>query len=80
MRQQKKKHLFEKIESGYHKYAVQELASWVNGIIEQPFYIEDSIAFIPDVACYENGILTKIYEVVHSHSINGKKLGLINDW
>lgn len=74
------KHHFKKTETGYHKFAVQSLASWVQGVIEQPFYIDGAIAFVPDVVCYENGILSKIYEIVYSHPLNGKKLGLIMDW
>jgi hypothetical protein len=71
---------FKKNETGYHKFAVQELASWINGIIEQPFYIDSSIAFISDISCYKNGVLTDIYEVVYSHPVDGKKLGMIQNW
>jgi hypothetical protein len=76
----KKKSLFERKETGYHKFAVRELASWVNGIIEQPFYIGKSVLFVPDVTCYEDGILKSLYEVTYSNPITGKKLGLIQEW
>lgn len=36
--------------------------------------------FIPDIACYKNGILTSIYEVIYSHALTGHKLGLIQYW
>ena len=74
------KHHFKKNETGYHKFAVKELASWVNGIPEQPFYIDDSILFVPDVTCYKDGVLDSLYEVVYSHPLSGKKLGLIQEW
>lgn len=80
MRQRQKSVPFEKKETGYHKYAVEELATWVQGVVEQPFYIEDKIAFVPDVACYKDGVLDSFYEVVQSHPLNGKKLGVIMDW
>lgn len=76
----KKKSRFKKKETGYHKYAVSQLAEWVNGKIEVEFYIDSAIAFVPDVSCYENGILTKLYEVVYSHPVDGKKLGMIQAW
>jgi hypothetical protein len=71
---------YKKNETGYHKFAVKEFASWVNGIIEVPFYIDGSIVFVPDVACYENGVLKSIYEIVYTHPITGKKLGIIQNW
>lgn len=80
MSQRRKSVHFEKKETGYHKYAVEELATWVQGVVEQPFYIEDKIAFVPDIVCYKDGILDSFYEVVHSHPLNGHKLGLIMDW
>lgn len=72
--------LFKKNESGYHESAVKILAGWVNGMIEIPFYIDGSIVFIPDVACFENGLLISIYEVVHSHPLSAKKYGMIQYW
>lgn len=71
---------FKKNETGYHKHAVKQLAEWVNGITEKEFYIDSEIAFVPDVTCYENDTITAMYEVVYSHPINGKKLGLIQAW
>ena len=71
---------FKKNETGYHKHAVIQLAEWVNGIIEKPFYIDSVIAFVPDVVCYENGVITTMYEVVYSHPINSKKFGMIQAW
>jgi hypothetical protein len=69
--------LFKKNETFYHKCAVETLALWVKGIIEQPFCVDGKIVFVPDVACYKNGILDCIYEVVHKHPLTGHKYGLI---
>lgn len=71
---------FKRLETGYHRWAVRELAFWVNGIIEEPFYIDGLIVFVPDVAVIRNGIITSVYEVVYKHAINGKKLGMIEYW
>lgn len=71
---------FKKHESGYHKFAVMQLAAWVNGLIEVPFYIDSDIAFVPDVVCYENGQVRTMYEVVYSHPVPGRKIGLIQMW
>jgi hypothetical protein len=71
------KHHFKKNETGYHKHAVIQLAEWVNGIVEQPFLVDGKIVFVPDVVCYDNGIVTCIYEVVHSHPLTAYKYGLI---
>ena len=79
MKEKNKSH-FKKNETGYHKHAVIELASWLNGEIEKPFYVDDKIVFVTDVTCYKNGIIDSIYEVVYSHPLNGKKLGMIQEW
>jgi hypothetical protein len=68
---------FKKNESFKHKCAVEVLAAWVNGVIEKPFYVEDKIAFVPDVSVYKNGILQCIYEVVNSHPLTALKYGMI---
>lgn len=68
---------FKKCETYYHKCAVETLSSWVNGIIEKEFILDGSILFVPDVVVYENGIIQKAYEVVHTNPIGGRKLGLI---
>lgn len=67
-------------ESFKHLMAKLVLSQWVNGIIEEPFYINGEYLFIPDVTVKEDGILTSIYEVVASHAFTGKKLGLIQEW
>jgi hypothetical protein len=72
-----KKHLFKIKETGYHKSAKQILAEWVNGLVEQPFTVDGSIVFIPDVTVYKEGVLDCIYEVVHSHPLTGHKYGMI---
>jgi hypothetical protein len=66
---------FKKNETGYHKYAVTQLAEWVGGQTEVPFYIDSEIVFVPDVVCG-----TDLYEVVYTHPVNGRKLGSIQMW
>lgn len=80
MKLKKKTLPFKKNESGYHESAKNILATWVNGMVEQPFYIDSEIAFVPDITCKKNGIIKELYEVVHSHPLNGYKLGLIQMW
>jgi len=72
-----KKPHFKQNETGYHKSAKQILASWVDGILEQPFYVEGKIVFVPDVTVYKNGVLDCIYEIVYSHPLTAHKYGLI---
>ncbi len=79
MKQRTKKRLI-KSETGYHKEAVKILARWVKGKREIPFYVENSIVFIPDVVVYINGIISCIYEVVYSHPLIGRKLAIIEYW
>jgi len=74
---EKKNRPFKDNQTGYHRSAVNILAEWVTGVKEQPFCIEGSIAFVPDVTCFKDGILDCIYEVVHSHPLDGKKLGMM---
>jgi hypothetical protein len=71
---------FKKNESGYHESAVKILASWVNGEVEKPFCFEGKMIFVPDVACYKNGVIECIYEVVHAHPLTGEKYGRIQEW
>ena len=80
MSRDKKKSPFKKHETGYHKAAVETLARWVDGVAEQPFMVDGSIVFVPDVTCYKNGVLDCIYEVVYSHPLTGKKIGMIEYW
>ena len=77
---QKKNRPFKDNQSGYHRSAVQILASWVYGTVEQPFYIDSEIAFVPDVICKEDGRVREMYEVYHTHPIGGKKLAMIQAW
>ena len=75
MSQKQKKHPFKKCETGYHKFAVMQLAEWVSGEIEKPFYIDGQIAFVPDVAKDD-----RLYEVVYSHALDGRKLAMMQYW
>jgi len=80
MSQKAKKLPFKDKQTGYHRSAVKILAEWVDGLVECPFYIEDSIAFVPDVTVRKNDIIESIYEVVYSHPVDGKKLGMMQYW
>jgi len=71
---------FKKKESGYHSAAVKILAEWLDGVIEKEFYLDGRIVFVPDVTVYKNDVLVSIYEVYHTHPLDGKKLGLIQEW
>jgi hypothetical protein len=71
---------FKDNQSGYHRSAVDILAEWVNGITEMPFIIDSEIVFVPDVTCKENDVITRLYEVVHSHYVTGRKLGMMQYW
>ena len=71
---------FKRVETGYHKSAVEILCKWVDGIPEQPFYVDNKMIFVPDVVCYKNGIIDCIYEVVYCNPLSGKKYGLIQYW
>jgi len=71
---------FKKNESGYHESAKNILSGWVNGIIEQPFTVDGSFVFVPDITVYKDGVLNCIYEVVYSHPLSAKKYGLIQYW
>jgi hypothetical protein len=75
MSRKQKSHHFKKKETGFHKFAVMQLAEWINGEIEKPFYIDGQIAFVLDVV-KDN----RLYEVVHSHPLDGHKLGLMQYW
>jgi len=80
MNREKRTHPFKVCQTGYHEFAVIRLANWLNGIIEYPFKVDNNILFISDIACFENGILNSIYEVVYSYPLTGRKLGLIEYW
>jgi hypothetical protein len=71
---------FKDNQPGYHRSAVDTLAEWVNGITEEKFYIDSEIAFVPDVVCKENNRVKEIYEVYHTHPLNGKKLAMMQAW
>ena len=79
-RKEKKSRPFKRNETGFHKHAVMELASWVNGVAELPFTVDDKIVFVPDVTVFKEGILDKIYEVVYSNPVDGKKLAMMQYW
>ena len=81
MSQREKKPLFEKGETGYHRFACMELAKWIGGVVnDEPFKVDGVFMFTPDVVTYDNNIITGLYEVVKTHPVNGKKLGRIQYW
>lgn len=74
---EKKKSPFKVNESGYHRSAKEILASWVNGKVEQKFYVDGKYVFVADVAVYKDGKLDFVYEIVHTHPMTGRKYGMI---
>ena len=80
MKKKNQMHPFESNETGYHRYAKESLSIWIDGVMERPFSVDDKYLFVPDVSVYENGVLKCIYEIVYSHPLDGKKLGLIEYW
>jgi len=76
MKQKKKKFLFKKVETGFHKYAAIELANWVKGEIEKPLYLDGRILVVPDVIASGN----RFFEVKYKNGLTGKKLGLYQYW
>ena len=79
-----KKHPFKEIESYKHKAAKDVLAGWLNDKydVEQEvkFLIKGRYVFVADLACYINGNLICLYEVLNKHQISGKKIGRIQSW
>jgi hypothetical protein len=80
MKLQMKKHHFKVKETGYHHEAVKVLARWIKGKRERMFSIDGYPAFVPDITCYDNGIVRCLYEVAYTNPISGKKLGLMQYW
>lgn len=76
MKKRKKKLPFKKMETGFHRYAVVELANWFDGKIEEPLYIDDTILLVPDVTASDN----RFFEVTYKHELTGRKLGLYQYW
>ena len=72
----------DKSESYKHDAAKKVLASWLDYDvrIEMPFTIDDRIVFVPDLTCMVGDAVICLYEVVHSHFIDGIKLGRIQSW
>jgi len=70
------------IKSYKHRAAKQILSEWLDydTELERKFYIDDKIVFVPDITCTENNIVVAFYEVCHKHTINGRKLGMIQSW
>lgn len=69
-------------ESYKHLFAKKLLAKWLQSdylLVKQEvkFCEAGDILFIADITCYTENGLTDIYEVVHRHEIDAKKLGLI---
>ena len=77
---EKKKSRFRDIQTGYHRSAVNILASWVNGSVEEKFFLRGDLYFVPDVTVYKNGEPNILYEVVYKNEITGSKLERIQLW
>ena len=72
------------IESFKHKAAKILLARWLKSEYptktEVRFYNGDRIYFIADIVCFDKDEPFAIYEVVHSHGIDFRKLSRIQQW
>jgi hydroxyacyl-ACP dehydratase HTD2-like protein with hotdog domain len=71
-------------ESYKHESAKQVLKKWFEPEytveIEKEFFIDGKLSFIPDITLMQETTIRAIYEIVHKHGLNGKKLGLIQYW
>lgn len=78
---------FEKVESYKHRFAIETLRTWiekqpqliglnypVNSIIEQPFSTHGRLEFVPDLTIFIEDDIFRVYEVFHTHQIDGFKL------
>lgn len=72
------------IESYKHYFAKKLLAKWLSYEyktgMEINFYNGDKICFIADIVCYDDNVPFAIYEVIHKHGIDFKKLMKIQQW
>jgi hypothetical protein len=68
---------FKATQTYLHKLAVIRLADWLCGSIEDSSWLDSYIIFTPDVTCYQDGVMSCIYEVAYKN-INGRKLGFID--
>ena len=67
------------MESYKHKYAKQILRSWLlNDFLrielEHSFCLDGKFYFTPDLVCFSKDGICAIYEVVHRHELDAKKL------
>lgn len=76
--------MFKKKESYKHRAAIDILSGWLEEWFkvrhEVEFYIDGSIAFVPDITCYEDKEIVAFYEVHHTHEMDYKKLGRMYEW
>lgn len=72
------------VESYIHKCGKMILAKWLEFDykvkVEQEFYDNGYLTFIPDIAVYDNNGLNAIYEVVHKNGLTGKKMNRIQQY
>jgi len=72
------------IESFKHLLAKKLLCIWLQKHyetrMEVKFFSHTMLMFVADIVCYDNGIPFAIYEVVHTHGIDFKKLSRIQQW
>ena len=67
------------MESYKHKYAKEVLKDWLRYDflridLEYKFVLDGRISFIPDIVCFDKNGINTIYEIVHKHEIDSKKL------
>ena len=72
------------IESYKHAFAKEVLKAWFEKdytcLMEHEFKIDGRVIFKPDLTLMINNRVVAIYEIVHRHGLNGKKLGRIQSW
>lgn len=75
---------FNSKESYNHLYAKLILKEWLKFdyiiYLEQKFYLNNKILFIPDLTCYKNGEINKIIEIVNKSDLTGEKLNKIQKY
>ena len=66
------------LESYKHKAAKEVLAQWLSSdytVKPEQFFGEGTWVFSPDITTFTEGQIDAFWEVVHTHEIDGRKLG-----
>jgi len=67
------------MESYKHKHAKRILKEWLSKDylridLEYKYCLNGNFYFIPDLVCFDKDGVKAIYEIVHRHELDGKKL------